>query len=241
MWKEKDLHTKTPWLCDLMLDNQRLFPRNQITRTRGFFSAYNERLLYHLKCFLKQNKTLWLSDFGSSENVCVHVFLGSSRRCCSVLLHDLSKVMQLRRTQLEQFLKSVCPCHRLNDAPVRGYENDVGNKTTMRFFYPESASYNPGLHNEPGTLMVLVPFKQQDLRWLKEILYNEKRVQDVCENALSHTPTHTHFISMSHTLSPSLPHINTVLLASFPALATHPFQTQILKRFSFTDATDLLS
>ncbi|XP_067102096.1 CMP-N-acetylneuraminate-beta-galactosamide-alpha-2,3-sialyltransferase 4 isoform X3 [Osmerus mordax] len=64
---------------------------------------------------------------------------------------------------------------RLNDAPVRGYEDDVGNKTTMRLFYPESASYNPGLHNEPDTLMVLIPFKQQDLRWLKEILYDEKR------------------------------------------------------------------
>lgn len=66
---------------------------------------------------------------------------------------------------------------RLNDAPVRGYEDDVGNKTTMRFFYPESASYNPALQNEPDTLMVLVPFKQQDLRWLKEIIYNEKRVR----------------------------------------------------------------
>ncbi|XP_040036783.1 CMP-N-acetylneuraminate-beta-galactosamide-alpha-2,3-sialyltransferase 4 isoform X2 [Gasterosteus aculeatus] len=66
---------------------------------------------------------------------------------------------------------------RLNDAPVKGYEDDVGNKTTMRFFYPESASFNPGQHNEAGTLMVLVPFKQQDLRWLKEILYNEKRVR----------------------------------------------------------------
>ncbi|CAG00953.1 unnamed protein product, partial [Tetraodon nigroviridis] len=64
---------------------------------------------------------------------------------------------------------------RLNNAPVRGYEDDVGNKTTMRFFYPESASHDPKLHNEPDTLMVLVPFKQQDLRWLKEILYNEKR------------------------------------------------------------------
>ncbi|KAM6933071.1 CMP-N-acetylneuraminate-beta-galactosamide-alpha-2,3-sialyltransferase 4 isoform 3-T3 [Xenentodon cancila] len=72
---------------------------------------------------------------------------------------------------------------RLNDAPVSGYEEDVGNKTTMRFFYPESASYNPGLNNEPGTLMVLVPFKQQDLRWLKEILYNEKRVQDMSGKA----------------------------------------------------------
>ncbi|XP_043974562.1 CMP-N-acetylneuraminate-beta-galactosamide-alpha-2,3-sialyltransferase 4 [Gambusia affinis] len=66
---------------------------------------------------------------------------------------------------------------RLNDAPVRGYEEDVGNKTTMRFFYPESASYNPALHNDPDTLMVLVPFKQQDLRWLKEIIYDEKRVR----------------------------------------------------------------
>ncbi|XP_058606762.1 CMP-N-acetylneuraminate-beta-galactosamide-alpha-2,3-sialyltransferase 4 isoform X2 [Onychostoma macrolepis] len=65
----------------------------------------------------------------------------------------------------------------LNDAPVRGYEEDVGNKTTLRLFYPESASYNPGIQNDPDTLLVLVPFKQQDLRWLKEILYDEKRVR----------------------------------------------------------------
>ncbi|XP_076001042.1 CMP-N-acetylneuraminate-beta-galactosamide-alpha-2,3-sialyltransferase 4 isoform X2 [Genypterus blacodes] len=65
---------------------------------------------------------------------------------------------------------------RMNDSPVRGYEEDVGNKTTMRFFYPESASHNPELHNDPDTLMVLVPFKQQDLQWIKEILYNEKRL-----------------------------------------------------------------
>ncbi|KAJ8368850.1 hypothetical protein SKAU_G00088780 [Synaphobranchus kaupii] len=66
---------------------------------------------------------------------------------------------------------------RLNDAPVRGYEDDVGSKTTMRLFYPESASSNPSIHNDPDTIMVLVPFKQNDLRWLKEILYNEKRVR----------------------------------------------------------------
>lgn len=98
------------------------------------------------------------------------------------------------------FFKSFFPYLRLNDAPVRGYEDDVGNKTTMRFFYPESASYNPGLQNEPSTLMVLVPFKQQDLRWLKEILYNEKRVQDMCENALSHTYAHTCLTSLSVSL-----------------------------------------
>ncbi|KAL4660647.1 CMP-N-acetylneuraminate-beta-galactosamide-alpha-2,3-sialyltransferase 4 isoform X2 [Arapaima gigas] len=65
---------------------------------------------------------------------------------------------------------------RLNNAPVRGYEEDVGNKTTMRFFYPESASYNPIVHNQPDTLMVLVPFKQEDLSWLNWIVHNEKRV-----------------------------------------------------------------
>lgn len=117
-----------------------------------------------------------------------------------------------------------CPCLRLNNAPVRGYEEDVGNKTTMRFFYPESASYNPGLNNEPGTLMVLVPFKPQDLRWLKEILYNEKRVQAMCENALYLTQTHTRFPSYFASLSYSASrrHINTLLLASFPAPASQP-------------------
>ncbi|XP_023817664.1 CMP-N-acetylneuraminate-beta-galactosamide-alpha-2,3-sialyltransferase 4-like [Oryzias latipes] len=74
--------------------------------------------------------------------------------------------------------------HRLNDAPVRGFEKDVGNKTTMRIFYPESATYNPGLHNEEDTLMVLVPFKTNDLRWLKEILYDEKRVRNKREYSI---------------------------------------------------------
>ncbi|XP_061684407.1 CMP-N-acetylneuraminate-beta-galactosamide-alpha-2,3-sialyltransferase 4 isoform X3 [Syngnathoides biaculeatus] len=83
----------------------------------------------------------------------------------------------IKNTSLGGIINKYDVVIRLNDAPVRGYEDDVGNKTTMRFFYPESASYNPGLNNEPDTLMVLVPFKQQDLRWLKEILYNEKRVR----------------------------------------------------------------
>ncbi|KAL6116394.1 st3gal4 [Pungitius sinensis] len=81
----------------------------------------------------------------------------------------------IKNSSLGTIINSYDVVIRLNDAPVRGYEGDVGNKTTMRFFYPESASFDPGQHNEPGTLMVLVPFKQQDLRWLKEILYNEKR------------------------------------------------------------------
>ncbi|XP_054651004.1 CMP-N-acetylneuraminate-beta-galactosamide-alpha-2,3-sialyltransferase 4 [Dunckerocampus dactyliophorus] len=83
----------------------------------------------------------------------------------------------IKNTSLGGIINKYDVVIRLNDSPVRGYEEDVGNKTTMRFFYPESASFNPGLNNEPGTLMVFVPFKQQDLRWLKEILYNEKRIR----------------------------------------------------------------
>ncbi|XP_078282656.1 CMP-N-acetylneuraminate-beta-galactosamide-alpha-2,3-sialyltransferase 4 isoform X3 [Rhinoraja longicauda] len=64
---------------------------------------------------------------------------------------------------------------RINDAPVRGYETDVGNKTTLRFFYPESAGLNPKFENNPNTLLVFLPFKQVDTRWLSAILYNEKR------------------------------------------------------------------
>ncbi|XP_051579994.1 CMP-N-acetylneuraminate-beta-galactosamide-alpha-2,3-sialyltransferase 4 isoform X3 [Myxocyprinus asiaticus] len=85
-------------------------------------------------------------------------------------------IRKYHRLQSERF-RSEEPVGRLNDAPVRGFEEDVGNKTTLRLFYPESASFNPGIHNDPDTLLVLVPFKQEDLRWLKEILYDEKRVQ----------------------------------------------------------------
>lgn len=64
---------------------------------------------------------------------------------------------------------------RLNNAPVSQYQKDVGNKTTMRFFYPESADFNPTVENNPETLMVLVPFKHVDLRWLKSVIKDEKR------------------------------------------------------------------
>ncbi|RVE64537.1 hypothetical protein OJAV_G00126750 [Oryzias javanicus] len=83
----------------------------------------------------------------------------------------------IKNTSLGSIIDKYDVVIRLNDAPVRGFEEDVGKKTTMRFFYPESASSNPGLHNDEDTLMVLVPFKPQDLRWLKEILYDEKRVR----------------------------------------------------------------
>ncbi|XP_078282753.1 CMP-N-acetylneuraminate-beta-galactosamide-alpha-2,3-sialyltransferase 4-like [Rhinoraja longicauda] len=65
---------------------------------------------------------------------------------------------------------------RLNKAPVRGYEQDVGNKTTLRFFYPESAIKDLAVENNPDTLFVLIPFKNVDVHWLKALVYNEASV-----------------------------------------------------------------
>ncbi|KAM4725919.1 CMP-N-acetylneuraminate-beta-galactosamide-alpha-2,3-sialyltransferase 1-like [Anableps anableps] len=50
---------------------------------------------------------------------------------------------------------------RMNNAKTKGYEEDVGTKTTYHVMYPESAV---DLHN--STHLVLFPFKIKDLEWL---------------------------------------------------------------------------
>ncbi|XP_067827194.1 CMP-N-acetylneuraminate-beta-galactosamide-alpha-2,3-sialyltransferase 4 [Heptranchias perlo] len=81
----------------------------------------------------------------------------------------------LRNSSLGETINKYDVVVRINDAPVRGYETDVGSKTTLRFFYPESAAVEPDIDNNPSTLLVFLPFKLVDARWLKEILYNERR------------------------------------------------------------------
>ncbi|XP_071881377.1 CMP-N-acetylneuraminate-beta-galactosamide-alpha-2,3-sialyltransferase 4 isoform X1 [Anas platyrhynchos] len=68
---------------------------------------------------------------------------------------------------------------RLNDAPVREYKKDVGERTSIRLFFPESALPNPLENNDNDTLMVFVPFKPSDFLWLREVLLktrNETKV-----------------------------------------------------------------
>ncbi|KAJ3584194.1 hypothetical protein NHX12_014690 [Muraenolepis orangiensis] len=50
---------------------------------------------------------------------------------------------------------------RFNRARIVGYEEDVGNKTTLQLMYPESAV---DLNN--NTHLMFVPFKTLDLQWL---------------------------------------------------------------------------
>ncbi|XP_018116301.1 CMP-N-acetylneuraminate-beta-1,4-galactoside alpha-2,3-sialyltransferase isoform X3 [Xenopus laevis] len=62
---------------------------------------------------------------------------------------------------------------RLNSAPVKGFEKDVGSKTTLRITYPEGAIQKLEQY-EKDSIFVLAGFKWQDFKWLKYIVYKEK-------------------------------------------------------------------
>lgn len=53
----------------------------------------------------------------------------------------------------------------MNKAITKGFEKDVGNRTTHHFLYPESA-----VDVAPGVSLVLLPFKLRDLEWLTSAL-----------------------------------------------------------------------
>ncbi|XP_053223266.1 CMP-N-acetylneuraminate-beta-galactosamide-alpha-2,3-sialyltransferase 4 isoform X3 [Podarcis raffonei] len=84
---------------------------------------------------------------------------------------------RLRNSSMGEAINKYDVVIRLNNAPVYGYESDVGSKTTMRLFYPESAHFNPQRENNPDTLLVLVPFKPMDFQWMETILHDKKRVR----------------------------------------------------------------
>ncbi len=54
---------------------------------------------------------------------------------------------------------------RMNKAVTRGFEKDVGNRTTHHIIYPESA-----MDMKEGVSLVLLPFKLRDLEWLTSAL-----------------------------------------------------------------------
>jgi hypothetical protein len=64
---------------------------------------------------------------------------------------------------------------RINKAPVKGYEKDVGNRTTHQIIYPESAT-----GYRPGASLLFLPFKPNDIKWLLNIFTDKKPMgQDI--------------------------------------------------------------
>ncbi|XP_064186732.1 ST3 beta-galactoside alpha-2,3-sialyltransferase 3a isoform X2 [Anguilla rostrata] len=63
---------------------------------------------------------------------------------------------------------------RLNEAPVSGFDKDVGSKTTMRITYPEGAIQNPSRY-EKDSLFVFSAFKPQDFRWLRQMIFKDNQ------------------------------------------------------------------
>lgn len=67
-------------------------------------------------------------------------------------------------------------CCRLNEAPVKGFEKDVGSKTTMRITYPEGAIQKTERY-ESQSLFVLSAFKALDLKWLQHMVFSQSLVR----------------------------------------------------------------
>ncbi|XP_023481704.1 CMP-N-acetylneuraminate-beta-galactosamide-alpha-2,3-sialyltransferase 1-like isoform X1 [Equus przewalskii] len=57
---------------------------------------------------------------------------------------------------------------RMNQAPVQGFEKDVGNTTTIRIMYPEIASTQ-----DPGTQLLLLPLNSSGLKWFMKVLQEQ--------------------------------------------------------------------
>nr|XP_015004606.1 CMP-N-acetylneuraminate-beta-galactosamide-alpha-2,3-sialyltransferase 1-like isoform X1 [Macaca mulatta] len=57
---------------------------------------------------------------------------------------------------------------RTNQAPVQGFEADVGNRTTMRIMYPGIAS-----PQDPGIQLLLLPLNSSGLDWFISVLHKQ--------------------------------------------------------------------
>ncbi|XP_060511967.1 lactosylceramide alpha-2,3-sialyltransferase isoform X7 [Panthera onca] len=96
-----------------------------------------------------------------------HLKAKSCRRCVVIgsggILHGLA---------LGHALNQFDVVIRLNSAPVEGYSEHVGNKTTIRMTYPEGAPLSD-LDYYSHDLFVAVLFKSVDFNWLQAMVKNE--------------------------------------------------------------------
>ncbi|XP_043912763.1 lactosylceramide alpha-2,3-sialyltransferase-like isoform X2 [Protopterus annectens] len=76
---------------------------------------------------------------------------------------------QLRGSRLGKFIDMHDVVFRLNSAPVHGYEEDVGQKTTIRLTYPEGAPWSQQEY-DPKSLFTVVIYKTTDFTWIRSLI-----------------------------------------------------------------------
>lgn len=65
----------------------------------------------------------------------------------------------------------------MNNAPVFGYEEDAGSRTTIRLIYPEGAP-SQSQEYERTEVVALVAFKSLDLAWITSVVTKEPLVSN---------------------------------------------------------------
>ncbi|XP_058475600.1 CMP-N-acetylneuraminate-beta-galactosamide-alpha-2,3-sialyltransferase 1-like [Solea solea] len=91
-------------------------------------------------------------------NKVVYMDAGSDRcRTCSVVGNSGN----LNGSGYGELIDAAHFVIRINQGPTKGFEKDVGTRTTHRVLYPESA-----INVDSDTWLVLIPFKNQDLQWI---------------------------------------------------------------------------
>ncbi|OCT93928.1 hypothetical protein XELAEV_18011591mg [Xenopus laevis] len=133
---------------------------------------------------VKEFKTCYNEKFRLILNMSeIDPFLCQDIRKQSVNLGSSKLDLPYGTRRAERFfdmaLKNLPQCNlpeeikKMNDGPVLGYEDDVGQKTTFRLCYPESI-FSHSLHYDPNTTVVLLMFKPHDVKWLSELLMHKR-------------------------------------------------------------------
>lgn len=78
----------------------------------------------------------------------------------------------------------------MNNAPVSGFQRDVGSRTTVRLLYPEGAPHSANEYRETTTV-ALVVFKSLDLEWLVSVVTRRPLVRASQEAAGNNFHYHT--------------------------------------------------
>ncbi|XP_075135139.1 CMP-N-acetylneuraminate-beta-galactosamide-alpha-2,3-sialyltransferase 4-like [Leptodactylus fuscus] len=185
LYRNSDYYWSSPLFQDMRGE---CTPGDVASKAADIISSYsrNHRIFLELSDFFwSANQSLFNLPYGTngSEDLIMQTLALTShydipqeidslqcRRCVVV-----GNGYRMLNSSLGEIIDKYDVVIRLNNAPVHKYEKDVGTKTTLRLFYPESAHFNLMMDNNPETLMVLVPFKNLDVMWLKTILNNEKR------------------------------------------------------------------